>query len=197
MMTIVAGPIVDPRVLVGRAALTPRVTIRRMWTPSLMPLASRQSKIRPASSALGAARCRSEASWRRPRAGRGARSRKAMPPSMSRRPSQTPSPSTKPESNTETTALSRGTSSPLTEIRIASLRGSSVACWVPVVCSRVHLHSPEASRLVPFAARQDLFAARNVPPPSCLRHYDSVYPRGSHRAAGGMPRPDRSRVRGR
>ena len=53
-----------------------------------------------------------------------------MPPSCRRRPSQTPSPRTKPESKTETVASARGTSRPLTEIRIAALRGSSTNSWV-------------------------------------------------------------------
>ena len=47
-------------------------------------------------------------------------------------PSQTPSPSTNPESNTDTTASARGLSSPLTQIRMSSLRGSAVCSWVPV-----------------------------------------------------------------
>ena len=55
-------------------------------------------------------------------------SRNAGWPPLTRSPSQTPSPSTNPESNTETIARSRGTSSPLTQIRMPSLRGSSVLC---------------------------------------------------------------------
>src|SRR6476661_361066 len=59
------------------------------------------------------------------------RSRKAGWPARTRSPSQTPSPSTKPESKTDTTARSRGTSSPLTQMRIRSLRASSSKSWVP------------------------------------------------------------------
>ncbi len=59
-------------------------------------------------------------------------SRKAGWPPETRSPSQTPSPSTKPESKTDTTARSRGSSSPLTQIRIDALRGSSAWSWVPV-----------------------------------------------------------------
>ena len=47
-----------------------------------------------------------------------------------------------PESKTDTTARSRGTSSPLTQIRISSLRGSSAWSWVPVAMSPICQTSP-------------------------------------------------------
>src|SRR3712207_695558 len=59
------------------------------------------------------------------------RSRNAGCPPRMRSPSQTPSPRTNPESKTDTTARSRGTRSPLTQIRMSSLRGSSSKSWVP------------------------------------------------------------------
>src|SRR5579875_318218 len=62
-------------------------------------------------------------------------SRNAGCPSATRRPSQTPSPSTKPASNTLTTACARGTSRPLTLMRISALRGSSTKSWVPCVAA--------------------------------------------------------------
>src|SRR5690349_13407530 len=66
-------------------------------------------------------------SWRRSRC----RSRKAGWPARTRSPSHTPSPSTKPASNTDTIARSRGTSSPLTQMRMRSLRSSSSKSCVP------------------------------------------------------------------
>src|SRR4051812_30349631 len=59
------------------------------------------------------------------------RSRKAGWPLWTRRPSHTPSPRTKPASNTDTTARPRGTSSPFTQMRMRSLRGSSSKSCVP------------------------------------------------------------------
>ena len=59
-----------------------------------------------------------------------------MRPLWTRIPSHTPWPSMKPLSNTDTLACARGTSVPLTLIRIASLRGSGTKSWVP--CAMVH-----------------------------------------------------------
>src|SRR5436305_8306800 len=59
------------------------------------------------------------------------RSRKAGWPDRTRSPSHIPSRRTKPASNTDTTARSRGTSSPLTQIRMRSLRASSSKSCVP------------------------------------------------------------------
>ena len=59
------------------------------------------------------------------------RSRKAGCPADTRKPSQTPSPRTKPASNTDTTARSRDTSSPFTQMRMPSLRASSSKSCVP------------------------------------------------------------------
>ena len=70
------------------------------------------------------------------------RSRKTGCPPETRMPSQTPSPSTNPESKTETTASARGLSSPLTQIRISSLRGSAGWSWVPVAMSPICQTSP-------------------------------------------------------
>src|SRR3954447_14571897 len=67
------------------------------------------------------------------------RSRNAGWPALTRRPSQTPSPRTKPESNTDTTARLRGTSSPLTQIRTSSLRGSSLKSYVPCAITSVRV----------------------------------------------------------
>src|SRR3954449_3676275 len=58
-------------------------------------------------------------------------SRNAGCPSWTRRPSHTPSPRTKPASNTETTARSRGTSTPFTCTSTEALRGSSAKSWAP------------------------------------------------------------------
>src|SRR3954462_4679864 len=70
-------------------------------------------------------------------------------PARTRSPSHTPSPRTKPESNTDTTARSRGTSSPLTQIRTSSLRGSSLKSWVPGATTSVRAprsHGPRRQR---------------------------------------------------
>src|SRR5687768_13138530 len=70
------------------------------------------------------------------------RSRKAIRPLWTRKPSHTPSPSTKPESNTETFASSRGFSSPLTLIRIEALRASAALSWVPFAIRKRMLGRP-------------------------------------------------------
>ena len=59
--------------------------------------------------------------WRPRTAGRGAARGTPGARRATRSPSQTPSPSTKPESKTDTTARSRGISSPLTQIRIVGV----------------------------------------------------------------------------
>src|SRR3954465_452098 len=76
----------------------------------------------PTSSMIAFAPSKSRSRWR---------SRNAGWPLRTRSPSQTPSPRTKPESNTDTTAWSRGTSSPLTQMRMRSLRRSSAKSCVP------------------------------------------------------------------
>src|SRR4051794_8230668 len=88
------------------------------------------------------------------------RSMNAGWPPRTRSPSQTPSPRTKPESNTDTTARSRGTSSPFTQIRIRSLRGSSSKSWVPcatsVVAERAQLRSADLLERAALVRRQVL-----------------------------------------
>src|SRR3954470_271267 len=79
-------------------------------------------RLRPMSSMIALAPSKSRSRWR---------SRKAGWPARTRSPSHTPSPRTKPESNTDTTARSRGTRSPFTQIRMLSFRGSSSKSWVP------------------------------------------------------------------
>src|SRR3954471_17210017 len=73
------------------------------------------------------------------------RSRNAGWPESTRNPSHTPSPRTKPASNTDTTARSRGTSSPLTQIRMRSLRGSSSKSCVPCAMAQ-KLYGRRATR---------------------------------------------------
>src|SRR3954470_10588417 len=126
------------------------------------------ARLRPMSSMIAFA-----PSWRRSRW----RSRKAGWPAVTRSPSHTPSPRTKPESNTETTAFSRGTSRPFTEIRMCSLRGSSSKSWVPWAIRRNPKGAPPdpppplrlaqqpqrlRGRHVPVAARYAVEVGRHV-----------------------------------
>src|ERR671910_823319 len=76
------------------------------------------------------------------------RSRKAGWPARTRRPSHTPSPRTKPESKTDTTARSRGTSSPLTQMRMRSLRASSSKSCVPCATVRNPMSAVDVRREV-------------------------------------------------
>src|SRR4051812_34681970 len=129
MITTVAGPTVTRGSWYG-VRLTPRVTMSRTCTPSVMSLARSVAetasvssrRLRPMSSMIALAPSKRRSRWR---------SRNAGCPARTRSPSQTPSPRMNPESNTDTTARSRGTSSPLTEMRLRSLRGSSSKSCVP------------------------------------------------------------------
>src|SRR5687767_3448663 len=76
------------------------------------------------------------------------RSRKAGWPARTRSPSHTPSPRTKPASKTDTTARSRGTSSPLTQMRMRSLRASSSKSCVPCATVRNLMSAVDVGREV-------------------------------------------------
>ncbi len=123
MMTIVGGPDTTHGAWYG-VGLSPRVTIRRMWTWSCIWLALTTSRIRASiasreigiSNPITSAPCQSRSRWS---------SMKTRTFSCRRNASQTPSPSKKPASITETLASGRRNNSPSIEIQTSALRGSS------------------------------------------------------------------------
>src|SRR3954452_499284 len=143
----------------------PRVTIRRTWTPSLMPFASSvaysrlasSSRPSPMSIASALAPSNRRSRWR---------SRKPSLPLWTRSPSHTPSPSMKPLSNTDTTASARGFNSPLTLIRIDAFRGSDTSCIDLVMgflCAGFLVHGAARTKVQPPDDREllgDLFLDR-------------------------------------
>ena len=164
-----------------------------MCTPLRMPLAS--SVRRMASVICSGVMPMSRSSARAPSYRRfRCASRNSSAPSCSRIPSHTPSPSTKPESNTDTTARSRCTRSPLTYTCTSALRGSSSYSWVPVAgaagcCSVIgrSLVGGEGARPAPARV-----AVRDAPRRARGRSSDSGAPGGrrasERRAQGGEKR---------
>src|SRR5688500_13540596 len=88
---------------------------------------------------MACATCNSRSRWR---------SRQAGWPARTRSPSHTPSPRTKPASKTDTTARSRGRSSPLTQMRMPSLRASSSKSCVPCATARNPISAADVGREV-------------------------------------------------